>query len=55
MSVRHVKSLDKGMAHYQSRWFNPEFYGKRVYRFVIAARPQSQTLNSAQFGGNVLV
>ncbi|MBK6758342.1 MAG: neutral/alkaline non-lysosomal ceramidase N-terminal domain-containing protein [Moraxellaceae bacterium] len=55
VSVRYVKSLDKGMAHYQSRWFNPEFYGKRVYRFSITSRPHYQLLNSAQFGGNVLV
>jgi len=55
VSVRYVKSLDKGMAHYQSCWFNPEFFGKRVYRFSIAARLAYQSLSSASFGGNILI
>lgn len=55
VSVRYVKSLTQGMAHYQSRWFNPEFKGRREYRFVISTREQQARLISASFGGNVLV
>jgi hypothetical protein len=56
MSVsRHLKNSVQGMAHYQARWFNPEFKGRREYRLVIAAREQHAALMSASFGGNVLV
>ena len=55
VSVRHLKNSVQGMAHYQARWFNPEFKGRREYRLVIAAREQHAALMSASFGGNVLV
>lgn len=54
VSVRHVRRLAQGMALYESRWFNPEFFGRRCYRFAIAQRAQRSVLYSALFGGNVL-
>jgi predicted DCC family thiol-disulfide oxidoreductase YuxK len=55
VSVRHIRRLAQGMALYECRWFNPEFLGKRCYRFVIEARMEGDKLYSEIFGGNILV
>ena len=47
--------LAQGMALYECRWFNPEFLGKRCYRFVIKERMEGDKLYSEIFGGNILV
>lgn len=54
ISVRWQQTARIGMAVYESRWYNPQFFGKRCYRFVVAVRGRNPVLYSEVFGGNIL-
>ena len=53
IEVRYLDDADQGMAHYESRWYNPAANGR--YRFVIADRHGLGQLVSEPFGNDALL
>ena len=49
IEIRLLDSLDKGMARWEARWYNPEPAESGDFRFVIESRAGMASLNSSTF------